>query len=163
MFKIATKAPVLNGGASFKQELDHLPCEKCGALLKFTPGTEQLTCEYCGQSNQIEARTSAIVEYDFHQALQELAQAQPSSEISQIHCDACGAGFKFEKSVHAGECPFCGTAIVTSTAQARPITPKSLLPFKINEAQAKQQFKCWLKGLWFARAKSKNTLMMTPN
>ncbi|NOT84134.1 MAG: primosomal protein N' (replication factor Y) - superfamily II helicase, partial [Methylococcaceae bacterium] len=155
LFKIAPKAQPSTGSVVVKQEIDHLPCSKCGALLKFTPDTHQLTCEYCGQSNQIEARSVAILEYDFHQALEELAQAKPSSEISQIHCDACGAGFKFEKSIHAGECPFCGTAIVTSTAQARPITAKSLLPFKIDEAEAKQQFQRWLKGLWFAPSKVK--------
>lgn len=134
---------------------DRFPCSKCGALLTFAPGTQKLTCQYCGQQNQIEQRFNDIQEYDFHQALTELAQAKPSVEVMQIHCDACGAGFKFANSVHAGECPFCGTAIVTSTEQARPITPKSLLPFKITEQQAKQQFQRWLKGLWFAPNKVK--------
>lgn len=134
---------------------DRFPCSKCGALLTFTPGTQHLTCQYCGQENQIEQRFDAIQEYDFHQALIELAQAKPSAEVTQIHCDTCGAGFKFASSVHAGECPFCGTTIVTGTAQNRPITPKSLLPFKITEQQAKQQFQRWLKGLWFAPNKVK--------
>jgi len=131
------------------------PCNKCGALLTFAPGTQHLTCQYCGQANQIEQRFEAIQEYDFHQALIELAQAKPASEIAEIHCAACGAGFKFASSVHAGECPFCGTTIVTSTVQSKPITPKSLLPFKITEQQAKQQFQHWLKGLWFAPNKVK--------
>jgi hypothetical protein len=134
---------------------DRFPCGKCGALLTFTPGTQHLTCQYCGQENQIERHLDTIQEYDFHQALIELAQAKPAVEVAQIHCDACGAGFKFAGSVHAGECPFCGTPIVASPAQARPITPKSLLPFKITEQQAKQQFRHWLKGLWFAPNKVK--------
>lgn len=111
---------------------DRFPCSKCGALLTYAPGTQHLTCQYCGQENQIERRSEAIQEYDFHQALIELAQAKPSAEVAQVQCEACGAGFKFASSVHAGECPFCGTPIVTSPAQARPITPKSLLPFKIT-------------------------------
>lgn len=134
---------------------DRFPCRKCGALLTFKPGTQLLTCQYCGQENQIEQRFGEIQEYDFHQALIELAQAKPVTETAEIHCNACGASFKFANSVHAGECPFCGTTIVTSTAQAKPITPKSLLPFKITEQQAKQQFRRWLKGLWFAPNKIK--------
>jgi uncharacterized Zn finger protein (UPF0148 family) len=130
--------------------VSRFPCSECGALLTFKPGTQHLVCNYCGQENQIEQHGGEIQEYDFHQALTELAQAKPIAEIAQIHCDACGAGFKFANSVHAGECPFCGTAIVTSTAQARLITPKSLLPFKINEQAAKQQFRRWLNSLWFA-------------
>ena len=126
------------------------PCNKCGALLTYKPGTQQLTCNYCGQENLIAKSVEKIQEYDFHQALTELANAKPITETAQIQCDACGAGFKFADSVHAGECPFCGTAIITSTVHARPITPKSLLPFKINEQEAKQQFRRWLQGLWFA-------------
>lgn len=137
------------------QKIDRFPCSKCGALLVFKPGTQHLNCEYCGQENQIEDRLETIQEYDFHQALIELAQAKPAAEVAQIQCDACGAGFKFANSVHAGECPFCGTAIVTSTGQPRPITPKSLLPFKINEQEAKLQFRRWIKGLWFAPNKVK--------
>jgi predicted RNA-binding Zn-ribbon protein involved in translation (DUF1610 family) len=136
-------------------KINRFPCIKCGGLLAFKPGTQHLICEYCGQENQIEQRFDEIQEYDFHQALIELAQAKPVSEVAQIQCDACGAGFKFAGSVHAGECPFCGTTIITSTAQTKPITPKSLLPFKINEQEAKQQFQRWLKGLWFAPNKIK--------
>ncbi|NOS73980.1 MAG: primosomal protein N' (replication factor Y) - superfamily II helicase [Methyloglobulus sp.] len=136
-------------------KIDRFPCSKCGGLLTFKPGTQHLTCQYCGQENEIGRRYDEIQEYDFHQALIELAQAKPATEIAQIQCGACGAGFKFANSVHAGECPFCGTAIVSSTAQTRPITPKSLLPFKINEQQAKQQFRRWLNGLWFAPNKVK--------
>lgn len=131
-------------------KIDRFPCSQCGALLVYKPGSQSLVCQYCGKDNPIEQRVEAIREYDFHQALAELAEAKPTAEIAQIHCDTCGAGFKFANSVHAGECPFCGTSIVTSTAQVRPIVPKSLLPFKITERQAKQQFRRWLKGLWFA-------------
>lgn len=124
-------------------------------MLTYKPGTNQLTCDYCGKENTIENGVDEIKEYDLHQALTELAKAKPSVEIAQIHCEACGAGFKFVSNVHAGECPFCGTNVVTSTEAARPIPPKSLLPFKINEQQAKQQFRRWLKGLWFAPSKVK--------
>lgn len=155
VFKLANKVTAFSNKTPIKSEVEQFPCQKCGALLKFTPGTHQLTCQYCGHANQIVVRNEAIQEYDFYQALQELSQAKPVTDLAQIQCDACGASFKFENSLHAGECPFCGTAIVTSTAHARPITPKSLLPFRINEAEAKQQFKRWLKGLWFAPGKVK--------
>ena len=131
------------------------PCSKCGALLVYKPGTQCLACKYCGTQNRIGERAEEIKEYDFHYALTELALAKPGSENKQIQCDSCGAGFKFADSLHAGECPFCGTEIVSGTAQARPITPKSLLPFNVNEQEARQQFRRWLKGLWFAPGKVK--------
>lgn len=137
------------------QTIDRFPCQKCGALLKYKPGTHVLKCDYCGEQNQIEERNAAIVEYDLSSALEELAHTQPTAEVAEIHCDSCGAGFKFEHNIHAGECPFCGANIVSSSAEKRPITPKSLLPFKINEQQAKQQFQQWLGSLWFAPNKVK--------
>lgn len=131
------------------------PCSKCGALLAYKPGTQGLTCQYCGTENRIEESLVEIKEYDLHDALVELTLAKPVLESEQIQCEACGAGFKFAGSIHAGECPFCGTAIVAGTAEAKPIKPKSLLPFKINEQEAKLQFQRWLKGLWFAPTKVK--------
>ncbi|MBK8816828.1 MAG: primosomal protein N' (replication factor Y) - superfamily II helicase [Methylococcaceae bacterium] len=136
-------------------KIDRFPCSQCGALLVFKPGSQHLTCQYCGTENEIPQRFDEIREYDFSQALKELAHAKPAAGIAQIHCDACGAGFKFASSVHAGDCPFCGAAIVTSTEQARPITPKSLLPFAIDHNQAKHQFRQWLNSLWFAPSKVK--------
>lgn len=136
-------------------QINRFPCSQCGALLTYQPGTQHLTCEYCGKANQIQQGTDEILENDFHHALTELAKAKPAPEVAQIQCQTCGAGFKFAASVHAGECPFCGTAIVAGTAETKPITPKALLPFKITEQQAKQQFKRWLKGLWFAPNKVK--------
>lgn len=126
------------------------PCNKCGALLVYIPGTQGLTCQYCGTENRIEEALIEIKEYDLHDALLELAFAKPAIENQQIQCEACGAAFKFADRIHAGECPFCGMDIVAGTTEAKPIKPKSLLPFKINEQEAKQQFSDWLKGLWFA-------------
>ena len=134
---------------------NHFPCTKCGAILKYAPGTQHQICDYCHYENHIEERIEEIDEYSLHQALLELSQAQPMSSSRQTQCEACGAHFKFEENIHAGECPFCGTAIVIGTTQSQLIKPKSLLPFEIEEDEAKQQFRNWLKGLWFAPNKVK--------
>ncbi|MBT8143098.1 MAG: primosomal protein N' (replication factor Y) - superfamily II helicase, partial [Gammaproteobacteria bacterium] len=64
--------------------------------------------------------------------------------------ESCAAEFNFDKHVHAGECPFCGTPIVESTGTERHIKPESLLPFDIDEQQALASFREWLGKLWFA-------------
>ena len=135
---------------SLKPGVERFPCGQCGAILKYAPGTEHQVCEYCGFENHIEPSAALIQEFDLQQALRQLAQPQTESVKPQIHCDECGAGFQFDSHIHAGECPFCGTPIVTTTVQAKPIQPKSLLPFAIGEAEAKQQFQRWIAKLWFA-------------
>jgi predicted RNA-binding Zn-ribbon protein involved in translation (DUF1610 family) len=140
----------LKGNFDPWQTQQQFPCRQCGAVIKYAPGTTQLKCEHCGTENQIELRSGSIEEYDLKQALQKLSDKRAEPSAPSIHCDECGAGFQFEAKNHAGECPFCGTPIVTSTAQIKPIQPKSLLPFSIDEAKARQQFQKWIKSLWFA-------------
>jgi hypothetical protein len=129
---------------------ERFPCQQCGAVLKYAPGTEQQVCDYCGFENHIVYRAGTIEEYDLQDALRQLANTKPVEKKSQIHCNECGASFQFEASIHAGECPFCGTPIVTTTAHSKPIPPKSLLPFGIDERSAREQFQRWLQSLWFA-------------
>ncbi len=124
-------------------------------MLKYQPGSQYLACEYCEYQNPIPERHEVIREFDLHQMLGELANTSPVTETEQTQCENCGASFKFADSVHAGECPFCGTDIVTSLHKSKPIHPKSLLPFLIDEQQAKEQFRLWLNSLWFAPAKVK--------
>jgi predicted RNA-binding Zn-ribbon protein involved in translation (DUF1610 family) len=135
--------------------ISRFPCNQCGALLTYKPGTQRQACQYCGQENEIESKIDVVQEYDLHHALTLLARAKPVSAVQQITCEVCGAGFKFAESVHAGTCPFCGTDIIAEITDARPISPKSLLPFNIDEQEAKKQFKSWLKKLWFVPQKIK--------
>ena len=129
------------------------PCANCGALQHYAPGTDALRCPYCDHETRIPKLATPINEHDFRQALARLAEArrtQPEDiEPNTIHCRACAASFVFDEDIHAGRCPYCATPVVLGT-EHKTFKPKSLLPFKIEEAQAKQQFRKWLKGLWFA-------------
>lgn len=113
------------------------------------PGTKALRCPYCGHNNTITDAAKQIQEYDFREALAELEDKQPAQEQS-IQCQTCAAQFTFDQNTHSGECPFCGTPIVVGTGQRKPIKPKSLLPFKVRQAEAQTAYRAWLKGLWFA-------------
>ncbi len=128
-------------------------CEQCGALQAYVPGSQALECPFCGHSNHIEHNPITIREYPLHDALEQLASAPPAEERIVTQCQSCAAEFGFDEHVHAGECPFCGTPIVTGTGHTRHIKPKSLLPFHIDEQQAREAFRKWLGKLWFAPGK----------
>ncbi len=140
-------------GETTTKELTHsrFPCNQCGALLKYEIGTHDLNCGYCGHSNQISKSNQPILEYNIHFALQKLQQAKRvGTDAEVIRCVTCAAEFEFDTHVHAGECPFCGTPVVTGTGHVRTIKPKALLPFAITSDQARDYYKQWLSGLWFA-------------
>ena len=52
--------------------------------------------------------------------------------------------------MHAGECPFCGTTVVAGTGETKPIKPRGLLPFAVTAQRARESYRKWLNGLWFA-------------
>lgn len=140
-------------GEAASEEVTHsrFPCKQCGAVLTYDIGSTNLSCNYCGVENEIQVSEQAVHEYDIHHALRELERvARVAEDTSVLHCTTCAADFDLDDHVHAGECPYCGTPVVSSTGHVKPIRPKALLPFAIDAKQAQEYYKKWLSGLWFA-------------
>jgi hypothetical protein len=128
------------------------PCEQCGAKLKFKPGAEKLTCEYCGHEQHIpQVQAGPPREYDFHEALARMRRA-PATALDQqareIRCTFCGAVSVTAKQ--SDHCAFCGSPVVIAEVSADVIVPETVLPFAIDNRGARERFDNWLKGLWFA-------------
>jgi endogenous inhibitor of DNA gyrase (YacG/DUF329 family) len=102
--------------------------------------------------------TVKIQEYSFAQALRAMEQVKlrPLDNTQVVKCPNCAATFELKPNNHAGDCPFCGTPVVTGTENARLFQPKSLLPFIITEKEAREAFDKWIGGLWFAPSSLKN-------
>ena len=137
-------------------ELEHrFPCGQCGASLRYAPGQQSLTCEYCGHAQDIpqlddETRVKTLQSLDYHDAV---AQALPPSEFEEtqvLNCGSCGAQVEFEPDIHSAECPFCAAPVVTDTGTNRHIKPQAVIPFALSERQAHDRMRAWLKGRWFA-------------
>lgn len=137
-------------------ETEHrFPCAQCGGVLRFVPGQQRLTCEYCGHAQDIPrmddaARVKTLQSLDYHQAV---AQALPQSEMEEtrvLSCGTCGAQVEFAPETHATECPFCATPVVAGTGTHRHIKPQAVIPFALSKQQAYTRLRAWLRGRWFA-------------
>ena len=130
------------------------PCDQCGADLRFDPGKSQLVCDHCGATETVKDdgpwSGGAIRELDFKQALNNLLPAQEIEETRVTKCPNCGAQVEFDEVNHALECPFCATPVVTDTGTHRHIKPRGVLPFDLDEKQARDAMTRWLGKLWFA-------------
>ena len=126
------------------------PCGKCGANLVFQVGAESLQCPYCGHANVIARGDAPIEEIDFNATLDQLAANETVQETIVVKCSGCGAESTMEPNVAAGDCAFCGTAIVSTGKSVKQIKPAALLPFKVKREEARQSFRDWLKTRWFA-------------
>lgn len=129
------------------------PCENCGADYRYAPGTDTLICDHCGDTTTIAEtgfRSPAIRELDFRAALDDQLPAAEIEETRVVSCPNCAAQVEFEEGIHATECPFCATPVVTGTGTHRHIKPRGVLPFGFDEATARGAMTDWLGRLWFA-------------
>jgi DNA-directed RNA polymerase subunit RPC12/RpoP len=126
-------------------------CTNCGADLKYKPGTEKLSCEYCGTENEIPQLEGEIEELDFNAYLTEKSEKEEQITAEFVKCSSCGASSTLEPGITAASCPYCATPLIVDEAQSESvIQPKSLLPFKLDKKDAKDEFGKWVKKLWFA-------------
>jgi len=129
------------------------PCDQCGADLRFAPGAEQLMCDHCGNAQQITQGPWAggsLRELDFRAAVAGDMPPEDIEETRVVACTNCGAQTEFDETLHAAQCPFCATPVVTDTGLHRHIKPKGLLPFALDEGQSRAAMTDWLGSLWFA-------------
>lgn len=126
------------------------PCSECGALLTFEPGANALTCPYCGHVNPIAAVAETVQEEDYTAVMSDLANRADIVEAITVKCQRCAAESTLDPNVASGECPFCGTPVVSTGQSKRLIKPKALLPFQIKHTAARDAFRKWIRSLWFA-------------
>lgn len=132
-------------------EVGTFACTNCGADLKYKPGTENLTCEYCGAQNEIPQIEGEIEELDFNEYLSKQSGIEEKITTEFVKCTSCGASSTLEPGILSANCPYCATPLIVEEAQSESvIQPKSLLPFKLDKKGAKEEFSKWVKKLWFA-------------
>ena len=134
-------------------EAPAFPCRACGSGLRYAPGAGRLHCDHCGNEEDIAdvgPWAGAIAELDFRRALDNLLPQAEIEETRVLSCPNCGAQVEYREEVHAKECPFCATPVVTGTGTHRHIKPKGILPFALSEDAARDAMTDWLGSLWFA-------------
>ena len=129
------------------------PCNSCGADLRYAPGNDALICDHCGNRQEIEGEgpwRGGIRELDFRKALEHGLAEEDIEETRVLSCTNCGAQIEFDPQIHAAECPYCATPVVTDTGPHRHIKPKGVVPFYLSEEDARDAMTEWLGRLWFA-------------
>lgn len=97
----------------------------------------------------------ALFERDLEEALRAVETAETDGEALETttttRCPGCGAEVTLGAEKLAADCPFCATPLAKEpTHDHRHPAPQGLLPFALEEREAKDRLKAWLRGLWFA-------------
>ena len=118
--------------------------------MQFSPEAGQLKCAHCGQTQALIAG-SKVVAHDFNEAAAGNLMQPITAKALQVTCSGCGSVVAFEPPEVAGNCSFCGTAIVAQPKAADPlIAPDGVLPFGVPKPGALERLQQWLKSRWFA-------------
>ncbi|PWJ18295.1 TFIIB-type zinc finger domain-containing protein [Jannaschia seohaensis] len=134
-----------------KTEEHRFPCDNCGADMRFDPGDDRMVCDHCGHVETLaRSAPTAIREIDIRRGLDAASQDAEMEETRVLSCPNCAAQVEFDPAVHAAECPFCATPVVTDTGTNRHIKPAAVGPFVLEERQAHDAMERWLGSLWFA-------------
>jgi DNA-directed RNA polymerase subunit RPC12/RpoP len=152
-----TLTPALSQGRGGPQEsrpenefIKTFPCQGCGAKLSFAPGTLNLKCEYCGAENEIEKDDARIEELPFEAFLKALEGREESMVAETVKCAKCGAEQSLPADHFAAHCSFCRAPIVSKGYASRILKPRGMIPFQVDRARAQDEFRRWVRGLWFA-------------
>ncbi len=118
----------------------------------FCADDDALKCKYCGAITQVTPPPLPIDEYDFHEALGKIRTSNWSlqDQDKTIKCPSCAASFQIDFHTRSTTCPYCASPIVTNMDIYMPLSPKSLLPFDINQKEAREILTKWIGSLWFA-------------
>lgn len=126
-------------------------CPSCAGNLTYAPGSKTVKCEYCGTEIEIDDTPIEIKELDFEEYINNNMGSVETQILHTTRCESCGAHVSFDQNIVSDRCPFCDSVmVVKDTLTETQIKPGSILPFKIDNKQAFQLYKAWLKKLWFA-------------
>ncbi len=133
-------------------------CPSCGADMRYDPASGRLKCDYCEREEAIDATNEDIVEYDFDSAENDESLRNWGTQTKTIQCENCGGTTIVPAEQRTVSCSFCGSPKVLAIEELPGIRPESLVPFKIDDDNAKQRFVKWIRKRRFAPSALKKTV-----
>lgn len=129
-------------------------CPCCNAGLQFAGGTQQLSCDYCGTSFDIEAvkafnEAAATQNSDDFQWETEEKQEWSEEENAFMHsytCPSCGGEILLDDTTAASFCPYCDNPTIMPTQVSGGLKPDAVIPFKKTKEDAQAAFLQLCKG-----------------
>lgn len=122
--------------------------------------SQQLKCPSCGNVQPIvEAQGRQVVEHDLRSAwgqqsssMARFAGADGQAAQKEIVCQNCGGHTTFTGTLTATKCPYCATPIQRDDIHDAPdrLPVDAVLPFRMDQPDAKAAVDKWINGRWFA-------------
>ncbi len=135
-------------------------CPDCTAPLRLDPGTQKLTCDFCGNTYTVEEieklygvsgqapanKTTKDKKKDpdageWDTSDLNAAWDDSMKDMRVYSCPSCGGEMVCDAPDASFECPYCGNATVVTGQFAGDLRPDYIIPFKLDKAEAKKALK----------------------
>lgn len=129
-------------------------CPCCSAGLVFHGHIQQLTCEYCDNSfdldtvrafNESEAQYSSQ-EFQWEQPEQSSWTEEEQDSIHSFVCPSCGGELITDENTVATFCPYCSNPTVMPSRVSDGLKPDAVIPFRTTKEDAKAALRNLCKG-----------------
>lgn len=123
-------------------------CPCCNAGLHFGGETQQLTCEYCENTfdlDTVRAFNESQTKQDTEQIHLEETHSQEWDEAEQenlrlFQCPSCGGEILTDSTTAATFCPYCDNPTILPSRLSGNIKPDAVIPFQTTKEDAKAAF-----------------------
>ena len=127
-------------------------CPCCDAGLKFEADDQKLSCEYCGNSFDLEA-VSAYNEnsndsesFNWTEREETNWSEEEQNHLQSYQCPSCGGEIITEETTAATFCPYCENPAIMSNRLSGGLKPDAVIPFKTTKEDAQAAFSKLCKG-----------------
>jgi hypothetical protein len=124
-------------------------------------------CPFCGTESpyQIDRVSGRVVENDLAAALASTKDKPDTwkEQHRKVQCQSCRAVMVYDSARVGQNCEFCGSPTLVAYDEIKsPISPKGLLPFKVDRHTVRDDIRRWWRSKWLAPNKlAKSALVDT--
>ena len=121
-------------------------CPCCDAGLTFEAEAQKLSCEYCGNSFDLDAIQVYNENYEeadsFDWTVQESSDwtEDEQNHLQSYQCPSCGGQILSDDTTAATFCPYCENPAIMSGRVSGGLKPDAVIPFKTTKEDAQAAF-----------------------
>ena len=125
-------------------------CDACGGAATWRPSMRQVMCRSCGTVVMLPAAdTTPAASFFLVTYLRDSAENRRTFTPTRVErpCPTCSHVVVFEAGVEGTLCAACLTPLLRPRHESdMPIQPSGIVPFRIDEAEARERLRTWWRG-----------------
>ena len=123
-------------------------CPCCDAGLQFGSDAQKMTCEYCGNSFELETVkeyheaqiSSDNTTFDWEKSSNQEWSEDETQAMHAFICPSCAGEIVSDENTAATFCPYCGNPTILPGRVSGGLRPDAVLPFQTTKEDAKTAF-----------------------